>query len=236
MTPHNGEQSGQRGGERVIVFEAQAGPVAMFHHMDDDSPGAPCGEKWTTHRNSSGVVDSYHRFTNDGPTAGDGLGGVLSNGGALHQTSTGGGHRLRMDDTAKKVTLESAGGLASTYDDTVDQIKHAAGSVYVLYDGAGNAISHVANVVSLGDLHSNLAAANQAYRNSDGVAFAKSVQKMVGNALQQAAQAAIAAGMTNASTWLATIQAGLPSPSFTDLTSSIAALSAPSGSPTVLIK
>jgi hypothetical protein len=77
---------------------------------------------------------------------------------------------------------------------------------------------------------------NAAQRYLDQVQFVASIKQMVGNALQQAAQSAIASSVPNAAAWLAEIQGGLPSLSFTDLSSSIAALEAPAGSRTVLLK
>ena len=120
-------------------------------------------------------------------------------------------------------------------------ISDTAQTVVSIYDPTGKAISHIVptsgGIVALGALASTLSATNNAaQRYEDQVAFAASIKQMVGNALQQAAQAGITAGVTNATAWLAEIQSGLPSLSFTNLTSSIAALSAPAGSGTVLIK
>lgn len=116
-----------------------------------------------------------------------------------------------------------------------------AQTTYTLYDSVGKTVQvkvpSVGGQVSLGDLISNLSAVNNAaQRYTDQVAFAASIKQMVGNAVQQSAKAAITAGVTNATAWLAGIQAGLPSLSFTDLSSSIAALSPPAGSSVVLIK
>jgi hypothetical protein len=116
-----------------------------------------------------------------------------------------------------------------------------AQTVYTLHDSTGKTVNVVVptsgGVVALGALASSLSSTNNAaQRYVDQVAFAASIKQMVGNALQQAAQSAIAAGVTNATAWLAEIQSGLPSLSFTDLASSIASLAAPAGSGTVLIK
>jgi hypothetical protein len=259
-TTQIGDQYGPRGNERVVLLPTRGGPVALLLHGPDDSPGAPSGERWIEHRNAAGVVDSYIKHTNDGPTHGDGLGAHLSNGGALHRASTSGGRSITQDDAAKKITISgagatphtrvlddnaltkgiidtTAGGLKTQLDDVLQRILHqASSSVYTIVDAAGNAISHVAPAVGIGDLFSNLSAPNAAARKSDLDALATSIKQMVGNALQQAAQSAIVAAIPNASTWLATIQSGLPTLSFTDLTSSIANLIAPDGSSVVLVK
>lgn len=275
-----GDQYGARGNERAVLMAAQSGPIALLIHGPDDSPGAPAGERWIAHRDANGQVDAFIRHTNDGPTIGDGLGGAQYGGtAALSQLTTKAGRRVVENDTAKTLTIASAGttphttvyddnlgtqgvktttinGLLAHLDDVLNQIRHQAGpnlfsivdaaanrilhqgslSVYTIVDAAGNAISHVAPNVGIGDLITNLGASNAAFRKIDADTLATSIKKMVGNALQQAAQAAIAASVTNAGPWLAAIQAGLPTLSFADLTSSIASLVAPAGSGGVRIK
>lgn len=215
-----GDQVGLRGDERVVMVPAptRSGFIGITHYGEDDSPGAPAGEIWRVHRKADGTIDHFSKWTNDGPTAGDGLGGQVHSGFALHEVAT-------------------AGGLSTTHNDTTKQIKKTANAqTYTIWDAQGNAISHVASEVGLGDLVANLDATKAAFRKTDADTLAADIKKMVGNALQQSAQAAIGAGVTNASAWLAAIQAGLPSLSFTDLSSSIASLTAPDGSSVVKIK
>lgn len=180
-----GDQYGARGNERIVLIPAKGGPFAIILPGPDTSPNAPAGERWITHRNAAGVVDSYVKHTNDGPTPGDGLGAHLSNGGALHRASTSGGRSIVQNDTAKTITVSgaggtphtrvvddneatlgikdtTAGGLVAHLDDVLQQIKHqAAASVYTIVDGNGNAISHVVGaggVIGLGAAASSLTA------------------------------------------------------------------------------
>lgn len=241
-----GDQYGPVGGERVTLLRTQSGWIALFEHGDDDSQQVPSGERWISHVNAQGVVDAYLRHTNDGPTTGDGLGGAHYGGNAaLAKTTTKGGHVLSFNDTTKQAILESAGGHTITLDDAAKLLTILAtftgngNVVKTIYDPSGNAISHVCptGLVALGDLASNLSTVqNAAQRYSDMVTFAKSIRQMVGNALQQVISAAETAGVTNATAWMTTVLAGLPSLSFTDLTGSIASLDAPAGSTNVLIK
>ena len=59
---------------------------------------------------SQGKVGAVMRLTKDGPTAGDGKGGVQSGGGGLVKQYTSSGHTAVFDDTAKTMTLTSARG------------------------------------------------------------------------------------------------------------------------------
>lgn len=255
LTIHVGDQYGPVGNERVAMLESTHGPVAAFIHGPDDSPQAPSGERWIAHRNAAGEIDSFTKLTNDGPTQGDGLGGVLQNGGALHKLTTSagftieqndtaktttvtspGGHSVTIDDNAatKGVTVQTAGGLVGHFDDVAQQIKHAASAtVYTLVNGNGDAIAQVAGKVALGDLFGNLSAAEAAINQTHLSQFKDDVRKMVGNALQQVIQNAIAASVTNAAPWLASVQAGLKLPSLVDLTGSIVDADVPSGSSVV---
>lgn len=222
-----GDQYAPVGGERVTLLRTQSGWIALFEHADDDSQQVPSGERWISHVNAQGVVDAYLRHTNDGPTTGDGLGGAYYGGNsALTKTTTKGGHSVTLDDTAKLLTI-------------LANIPGGTNVVKTIYDPVGNVLSHVCPTgkVSLGDIAANLSATqNAAQRYSDMVTFAKSIQTMVGNALQQVISAAETAGVTNATAWMAEVLSGLPSLSFTDLSGTIASLAAPAGSANVLIK
>ena len=112
-TTQIGDQYGPVGGERVVLIPTQGGPVKLFIHDEDDSPRAPAGERWITHRNANGQADSYLKHKNDGPTAGDGLGGVLSNGGALHQTSTSGGHQISLNNKTKQILVKTSNAMCT---------------------------------------------------------------------------------------------------------------------------
>lgn len=110
-------------------------------------------------------------------------------------------------------------------------------TVYMLVDGVNSTIEHVSPNVSLGDLKTNLDPTNNAgYRFADANDLYTVVKRTVGDSLQQAAQAAISAGVTNATSWLTHLQAGLPTLSLTDLTSSVSSHTVPPGSSTVYMK
>jgi hypothetical protein len=117
LTPAHGRQAGPRGKERVIVIESQGGPVALLHHEDDDSPGAPVGEDWAVHRNSASAIDAYVKLTNDGSTQGDDAGGIQILAGGFAKIFTTNGWTFSFDDTGKKGIIASPGGLSITLDD-----------------------------------------------------------------------------------------------------------------------
>lgn len=251
MTHDPNDQYGPRGGEPVMLHPTQRGFAAKF--IPDAgglvAPGAgpyysvqaPAGERWIFHRNADGTIDSGMQLTNDGPTTGDGLGGtILGNNGALTQAQTKSGHTVALNDTAQTITVETASSLLQTiYNDAAQTIKtQAAAGLYHLFDGGNNLISLVApsgGGVALGELWGSLDGTHAAARNLDLATFAESIQTMVGNALQQAAKAAILSSVPNAAAWLAEIQSGLPSFSFTNLLSTVASLAAPDCSSLVRI-
>jgi hypothetical protein len=112
MTPGLGAQYGPVGGERVEMFRTPSGYSALLEHGPDDTPGIPGGEWGIAHRNADGVYDSFVKLTNDGSTAGDGLGGALLGGlGAFTQIGT------------SDATLQSA------YDATAGTLVHQAGDI-----------------------------------------------------------------------------------------------------------
>jgi hypothetical protein len=209
MTTMIGDQAAPQGGERALLIPTRGGYRILLEHGQDDigtdAPGAPAGERWILHPKAgtlgypnTPVFDAGVKLTNDGPTADDGLGGtVVGNEGALTQAQTQSGHYVSLDDTAKQVTVQTAGvgnpnPLTAIFDDPTQTITHSvspailsildaiaqkithqsSSSVYTIVDGAGNAISHVVpglsgGVVALGDLASNLTAAGKGAINND---------------------------------------------------------------------
>jgi hypothetical protein len=99
------DQYGPVGGERVHLQRVGAGWVAHFEHADDDSPGAPAGERWIVHRNASGAIIGFLKLTNDGIAAGDGLGGLSILAGAFLQFLTTGGYGVQADDANSETLL-----------------------------------------------------------------------------------------------------------------------------------
>ena len=131
ITNHHGDQAGPIGGERCVVIPTQSGYAAHIIYDEDDSPGAPAGERWITHLDpATGEVNAYIKLTNDGKTSGDGLGGNRVLVGAYGTIETTGGHTIALDDTGKQITLTTAGGLTLILDDNTDTIQLA---------GSGNA-------------------------------------------------------------------------------------------------
>lgn len=238
-TTQYGDQYGPVGNERVVLIPTQSGLVTMFTHGPDDSPGAPSGEQWRCHRNAAGEIDAFFKHTNDGSTPGDGLGGAHMGGNAaLSQLTTKDGWVLKFNDTGKLGTLTSPLGHTVTVDDNPAtsgvKVETADGLVSHLDDVLGQ-INQIAPQVGIGLNFGNMDNDLAAARNTDLATLSESIKTMVGEALQQSAQAAIAAGVPNAGPWLAAIQSGLPTFSFTNLASTIAQLIAPACSTSVRI-
>jgi hypothetical protein len=132
ITSHHGDQFGPIGGERCIVIPTQSGYAAHLHHAWDDSPGAPAGERWITHRDpTTGKVDSYIKFTNAGSATNDGKGGLLLGFGELAEIETLGGHSIVQDDVAKTITILASDGTTKAVWD--------ANTGSLLFQGATNA-------------------------------------------------------------------------------------------------
>lgn len=117
------DQYGPVGGERVFLVRVGGGYIAHFEHADDDTLGAPAGERWIVHRNKSGVIDSYIKLTNDGSAVGDDKGGLKLGFGELAEIETLGGHSVVLDDAAKKITITSTGGLKIVLDDNTGKVE-----------------------------------------------------------------------------------------------------------------
>lgn len=111
-----GKQYAPVGGERALVFWAQGGWTCEFEHSDDDTTGTPSGEYWhlhadpTTIKPGSGTPPTYNtglKFTNDGPTPGDNLGGAhLGHDGALSELRTKSGYTVTVDDTNQRAYVQ----------------------------------------------------------------------------------------------------------------------------------
>jgi hypothetical protein len=179
-TTSYGRQAGPVGGEHGTIIPRGGKYVVVLHHAKDDSWGAQAGEDVYYHLNDSGNVDSWLKHTNDGPTAGDKLGGASLNGGAfaeLRSNNAGGDafHSISLDDTGQAIKITSTLGHKTVYDDegkaiyttTIDglehrmddvsgQITHTAGNVQTLLDKANNLLRHYVSGVGLGTVESRL--------------------------------------------------------------------------------
>jgi hypothetical protein len=154
LSPVYQMQAGPRGGERCQIIPREGGTYGvLLEHDTDDSPNTPAGEFWYLHKNLAGTVDGWTKSTNDGPTAADGLGGFRQQGGAYHETQTGGGHSIVQNDTAKTIKATSAGGHTFTMNDANRTIEALSAAGHkVLLDDVGQAIS----MVSVGGLVTKL--------------------------------------------------------------------------------
>jgi hypothetical protein len=143
---HWGFQYGPIGGERYMLVHTQSGYLAIPHHDIDDSPGAPSGESWLTHKNPTAAQndpgvdpDAYVKLTNDGAVQGDALGGLMMLAGSLLSQQTAGGHSITADDNLQQVEIQSAGGHSVLLDDQNEQIviTSAGGLTITLDDQSG---------------------------------------------------------------------------------------------------
>lgn len=208
MTPVHGMQAGPVGGERCVILRTPGSAGVYLVHDTDDSPNAPAGEFHYLHRNASGATDSYFKVTNDGAATGDGLGGLRSHGGAYAQTSTGSGHAITLDDTAKRVTTTSAAGQTRIIDDTAKTITDQTSSVKTILDGNGNAISHIASTIGLGGVVSGIPATGAAVRNVDITTLTNNIMsQMMQSFASVYATAMNAAGIPQAPAFMAIVQA-----------------------------
>jgi len=204
MTTVHGMQAGPKGGERCVVVHVPGGRGVYLVYDTDDSPGAPAGEYWYVHPDSKSSI----KVTNDGPTQGDALGGVRMHGAAYHGTTTGSGHAITLDDVAKMLTVASAAGQSRVFDDTAKTITDSTANVKTILDGAGNAISHVAQQVGLGDRVANLPATQAVFRQADVQKFSQSIMtQMMQSFAGVYANAMAAAQIPNAGAFAAIVQA-----------------------------
>jgi hypothetical protein len=191
MTLMLGLRGGPIGGERVLAIRVGGGFRFLMEENFDDAVGAPSGELWYRHykpgtvgADNTPVSDSGFKVTNDGPTAGDGLGGFHAGLEGAHSTvDTASGHQLELNDTTETVTAKSAGGHSVELDDITKAITASAigGAVKTIWDGNGNALSHIVpssgGILALGDLAANLgttkAAINQDIMNDAAAGYKK---------------------------------------------------------------
>jgi len=131
-----GLMGGPQGGERALLIAMRGSYRVLLEHDFDDAPGVPPGELQykhyklgTTGQGNTPVADTGFHFTNDGPTAADGLGGAHVGADGAHSTlDTASGHQVELNDTAKQVAIKTAGGvgggasLTETFDDTSQTI------------------------------------------------------------------------------------------------------------------
>src|SRR6185437_14687091 len=201
ISPAIGDQYAPVGGERALIWETEGGWNCWLYHGPDDTSPVPAGERWIQHRKvgtlpESPQWDAAVRLQNDAATAGDGLGGTLVGGtGALTQSQTASGARHTIDDTAQVVETVTAGGQTQIFDDVRNAISIVPN------------LSRSAPLLNLGGLAGSLDSSTAAINKDILETFATNIRTMVGNVAQQMAKAAIAASMTNATEWLAGIQA-----------------------------
>jgi hypothetical protein len=159
-----GDQYGPIGGERVLIIPTESGPVALMIHGADDSPGAPSGERWITHRNPKTLgMDAFVKLTNDGASAGNGKGGIKINAASFFSAVTTGGNELVMDDVGKLFTVQSVSGGALIINDTSQQITISYGNAAVIFDKAsgtfqicGSGTSSSDGIVRQSDLQAHI--------------------------------------------------------------------------------
>jgi hypothetical protein len=224
MSSDPNDQYGPRGGEPVMLIPTQRGYVAKFipDAAGGVAPGngpffsvqAPAGERWITHRNADGTIDSGVQLTNDGPTEGDGLGGTtVGYQGALTQSVTKAGNSVALNDTEQTIATTTAGGMTDVFDDVAQTIKRmAAADLYTIVDAAGNAISHVVPTgggVGLGALFSGLPSTAGAINNAILTTFGSNINSANLQTLINLAHAMVTAGIPNAGSLIPLIVASL---------------------------
>src|SRR5580704_16328025 len=124
LTTQPGDLYGPTGVERAICIPTPTGFGLLFKHYTDDSPQPPPGERWILHKTfatqtqPTAQYDGGAKFTNDGPTPGDGLGGShFGYKGFWSSVGTNSGHLLSMDDTRQQVIAKTAGGHNLVFND-----------------------------------------------------------------------------------------------------------------------
>jgi hypothetical protein len=174
LTNQVGDQTGPLPGDTVVSLRTHGGFVSVFHHVPDNSPGVPAGERWIQLRNASDPLGDplgQLKITQNGATSDDGAGGFNWGGGSLVGFGTTGGLTRQQNDATTTIQ-DVAGTTSTTLDATSQTVTHAAGDggvVKTIVDGNGNAISHVVSsggLVGLGALAPSIA-------SSDNAAIAK---------------------------------------------------------------
>jgi len=104
------DQYGPIGGERCLLVSCGTQYAAFLEFDEDDSPGAPSGERWIVHRNPMNPtqITGYTKWTNDGGTVGDNTGGWTTLAGSYGKLFTAGGLSVTLNDDAGALTLNGA--------------------------------------------------------------------------------------------------------------------------------
>jgi hypothetical protein len=171
VVDHPSQQVGPVGDEQVVLTRTRSGWIAHMHADLENGKGlgAPAGERFIAHQKVTGTdpltgriqtqTDLVVKLTNDGSTPGDGLAAHRVEGGGLHLASTAGGHSDVMDDTTKKSTRKTAGGIFHEMDDALGKATHFVNvETQSIMASVNSEISHIAKQIGLGDLYANLPA------------------------------------------------------------------------------
>ncbi|MDE2470087.1 MAG: hypothetical protein KGL35_15420, partial [Bradyrhizobium sp.] len=145
VSPAIGQQYAPVGGERALIWESQGSWVCWLEHGPDDTDSTlASGEFQVRHRSalnpSAFEWDSALKLTNDGPTAGDNLGGTHVGGVGAYTVHTAvgptGTFTIASDAIAGTTTVETpAGHLIQTAD--------AAGSRGITIQSATGLLAHL---------------------------------------------------------------------------------------------
>ena len=152
-TSQIGDQYGPVGGERVDLHPTYGGQQAVLKHGPDDSPQAPAGERWimqtplATIIANGGKLGGYTqglKFTNDGATAGDGLGGMTRHSSSFIADSTAGGYKQIFSDTERLLSVVTPEGHTMRVDDaagtwtfqTAQAVLGTGGSMLEILEGS----------------------------------------------------------------------------------------------------
>ncbi len=167
-----GDQYGPIGGERCLLVQCGTQFTAFLEFDQDDSPGAPSGERWIVHRSPINPqnITGYTKWTNDGATGGDGLGGWQTLGGNYASLATTGGITFVLNDTANTATITGSNGLQISINKATGTINIGGGSTNLVNVSGGS--SSIA-VGSSGVIFNGVSAssANGIVRQSDLAAF-----------------------------------------------------------------
>lgn len=200
--------------------------VIVAYTANDHEPGlgTPSDEEWTLDARGS-----YHKFTADGGTAGDGLGGVKSHAASYHETTTAKGHAQILDDNGRIISTQTADGLWHRMDDTTQTVATQAGSAQSVVDGKRAQVSHIGKV-GLGDFAHLIPASQVALHRDHIKSLVSSIMSdMMQSFSKQYAMAMTSASIPNSPAFLAIVQAS------GWVTGNVTAPTIPTGAPNVLI-
>lgn len=151
-TTQIGDQYGPIGGERVLIIPTEDGPVALYIHGPEDSPGAKAGERWILHRNPTTLGwDAFLKFTNDGVTTNDGKGGISVNAASFLSMVTTGGLSIVGTDTQQTFTIQSASGGAIILNDNKQRLVLQYLGATILFDGPTGTVQIQGSSTASGD-------------------------------------------------------------------------------------